>query len=85
MKKINIFIRFVLLLSPFLVPWWFVGILSLAALFFFNFYWEIVLIGIILDIIYATSFSYFGMYIFTIGSLLSFWAISHIKQRLIVY
>lgn len=85
MNKINISIRIILLCLPFIVPWWLVVILSLAALFFFNFYWEVVIIGIMLDTIYTTSLGVLGLYFFTITSLVCLFVTYHIKQRLIVY
>lgn len=85
MNKINIYIRIILLCLPFFAPWWLVVIFSLAALFFYDFYWEVIIIGIILDTIYTTSLGVLGLYFFTIASLVCLFVTYHIKQRLIVY
>jgi len=85
MNKYNIFLRIFILSTPFWVPWWLVLILGLSALFWFEKYWEIIFIGIILDTIYSTSYTIVGPYIFTLASLICFWGSLHIKQRLIVY
>lgn len=85
MKKLHILIRILILFSPFLFPWWASLILVLAASFYFDVYYEIILIGLIFDILYHSTNTMFGLYGFTLISCLLFIVIKQIKQRLILY
>lgn len=85
MKKINIIIRICILVSPFLFPWWVPLVFGLAALFSYENYYEIIILGLLSDILYNSNNSFFGLYGFTLISCLLFVIVAQIKQRLIVY
>ena len=85
MSKLSLLSRIAILVSPFFVPWWIVLLLALAAVFWFETYYEIVLLGMICDVLYASSHSLFGLYGFTLISGLIFMLVRQIKKRLIMY
>lgn len=54
-KTIRIFFDLFVFFSIFFFPWWFVSILAIVGLFLFDFYFEILLVGVLLDAIYFPS------------------------------
>jgi hypothetical protein len=52
----------VLLLSIYLLPWWFTFLGAIIAIFFFNIFVEGVIVALILDWLYAPDFFYFAGY-----------------------
>ena len=85
MKSLNPLIRILIVVSPFFLPWWIVFILALAALFYFDSFYEIVALGLICDVLYASSHSLVGLYGFTLISGLILILVRQIKKRLIMY
>lgn len=85
MNKLNLLIRIFILLSPFFLPWWVVLIAVLSALFLYDSYYEIIVIGLVCDILYHSKNTMFGLYGFTLIACLLYVIIKQIKQRLIVY
>jgi hypothetical protein len=85
MKKSNTIIRILILLSVFISPWWVAVILACAGVFYFDRFYEIILIGLFFDILYHSTNTAFGLYGFTIIACVLFVTVKQIKQRLIVY
>ena len=85
MKKINLTIRVLIVLSVFVLPWWVPVILACAGLFYFDRFYEIILIGLFFDILYHSANTPFGLYGFTLIACTLFVCVKQIKQRLIVY
>ena len=85
MNKIHIVIRALIIISPFFVPWWIVLIAVFAALFFYDSYYESIVIAYVCDILYHTDNSFLGLYGLTLATCLIFVLVKQIKQRLIVY
>ncbi len=85
MKKINIGIRIIALLSPFIFPWWVALICACAALFYFETFYEIIILGLFFDVLYHSNNTLFGLYGFTLISCVLFVVVAQIKKRLIVY
>ncbi len=85
MNKVSLLNRIAIVISPFFVPWWIVLILVLAAVFLYENYYEIILIGIICDVLYASSTTPWGIYGFTIAACVLLVAVKQIKKRLIMY
>lgn len=85
MNKTCIFLRILIVLSPFFLPWWISLILALAALFYFESYYEIVLIGFMYDVLYYSANTAFGLYGFTLLACTLFIFVKQIKKRLILY
>jgi hypothetical protein len=85
MQKINVVLRIISLVSPFIFPWWISAILVCAALFYFEKFYEIILIGLFFDVLYHSTNTSFGLYGFTLISCVIFVFVTQIKERLIVY
>jgi hypothetical protein len=85
MSKIFILIRILILLAPFFLPWWISLIAVLAAVFYFDSYYEIILIGFMYDVLYHSANTMFGLYGFTLISCVLFVLVKQIKKRLILY
>lgn len=85
MNKLSLLSRIALVLSPFFLPWWLVLILALAALFFYDNFYEIICIGLVCDVLYATSTTFLGLYGLTILACLFLMAVKQLKKRLIMY
>lgn len=85
MSKLSLLSRILILVTPFFLPWWVVLVLTLAALFFYETYYEIVALGLICDVLYASSHTFFGLYGLTLVSALLLVAVGQIKKRLIMY
>lgn len=51
--KQRLLINSAILISFFLLPWWFSALLALAGLFLLRNFWEIILWGFLLDIFYG--------------------------------
>lgn len=85
MNKKDIYIRIGILLSVFMLPWWFVLILVCAGLFYFENFYEILFIGLFFDILYHSAHTVFGLYGFTLIACILFLIVKQIKKRLIVY
>lgn len=83
--SLSLLSRIAILVSPFFVPWWVVLMLALAAVFWFDSYYEIVVLGMICDVLYASSHSFLGLYGFTLISGLILILVRQIKKRLIMY
>ncbi len=85
MNKLNLLFRIALVASSFLIPWWLVLILVLAALFFYDAYYEIILIGFVCDVLYGTIDTVLGQYALTLSACILFIVVYQIKKRLILY
>ncbi len=85
MSKLSLLSRILILVTPFFLPWWVVLVLALAALFFFETYYEIVVLGLICDVLYISSHSFFGLCGLTLISGLLLIIVGQIKKRLIMY
>lgn len=74
-----------MIVSVFILPWWIVFLLCLASLFYFERFYEVIIIALIADVIYG-SYLYFGYpYLITLTSVLIFYTISRFKNNLIAY
>ncbi len=84
MKILRIIIDCILILSAFFVPWWIPMLGGLIAIVFFNSYYEIVVLGVILDSLYNASIPRFYQFQFvlTLTSILAVFCIGAIKERL---
>jgi hypothetical protein len=85
MNKLNLLIRILSIIAPFFFPWWAVLVLVLATLSLYDNYYEIIIIGLICDVLYDSSQTFFGLYAFTIIGCLLFIIGQQIKKRLIMY
>jgi hypothetical protein len=77
----------VLFLSLFIVPWWLSLSVALVGVFFFSRFYEIIIAGVVVDILYGVpQASFFGFqYISSIVTVLFFIGGEYIKKRMIFY
>lgn len=70
----------ILFVSLFYIPWWGVGVIAFMGAFTYPHYYEIIVAGIILDILYgAQSFPFSGIYN-TVSSVLMLYFASYLKK-----
>jgi len=76
-----------LLLSAIVCPWWFTGIFSIVVLYYFRTFNEIILFGLIMDILYGRLSATFHWwdYKFTLFFLILLLSSIFIKKRLKFY
>jgi len=67
----RIFVAPALFLSVFFLPWWFTVLLAIAGIFFIQNFYEVVIAGLLIDLLYGTDTAlFFGFSaVFTIGAL----------------
>ena len=85
MNNIELILRILVLLSPFFLPWWLAVIFILAALFYFDTYYEILILGFFFDVLYHSANTMFGLYGFILISCLLFICVKQFKKRLVLY
>jgi hypothetical protein len=72
-----------LIISAFVLPWWFTCLLALAGLFYFDNLYEVIAVGLIIDLLYGPWFVFYGFDLFfTLGSAFGFYFISYIKKQI---
>lgn len=81
-NKKRISIDIILLLSVFLLPWWVTLLGTIVAIFFVRSFFESLVVGILLDILYGVpSISFIKSFPFSLALsflfLISFWAREH--------
>jgi hypothetical protein len=77
----------IIIVSAFLFPWWVAMIFALIAVFYFTSYYEIVVLGIIIDSLYNASVPHFlGFhYMLTLVSIIVLFISMYIRERLRFY
>lgn len=80
-----VFIIF-LLISAFVLPWWFTFIFAISASFYFKNFYEVVFVGLVMDSFFGSQviFADFS-YILTITFFILILVINQIRQKLIMY
>jgi len=72
-------------LSIFILPWWIVFLISLASLFYFERFYEIIIIGILADVLYGSIHFLNFPYPITFVAIIVFYIISKFKNNLTAY
>lgn len=68
------------------MPWWFVAVLTCAALFYFKHFYEAIGIGFLLDAIYGTGTALVGWpYALTIVAIVLVVLATKLRERMIMY
>ncbi len=76
----------VLVASAYLLPWWFVVVLTCAALFYFRNFYEAVGIGFLLDALYGTGSVFGGWpYMLTLIAVVLLVLATKLRERMIMY
>lgn len=72
-------------LGVFLLPWWLVFLIALALLFRFKFYFEIIIIAVLADILYGSLTIFSFPYPLTVFSIIILYLVVTFKKNLILY
>lgn len=77
----------ILLALLFIAPWWIVMSVAVLFLFYFKNYFEILIFGFLLDLLYGAPVSaYYGMgYVISVIAALAFALVAVVKNRLVFY
>lgn len=83
----RIFFDSILFLSLFVAPWWVSSILALAGVFFFGNFYEIIVAGFIMDLVYGPGNGAFPdrQFVSTFAAALLLAGGLFIKKRLVFY
>jgi hypothetical protein len=74
-----------LILSIFVFPWWVSFLLSIFGLFYFDNLYEVIAVGMGIDVLYGVHFELFGFDLFfTIIMLLCFYLITVFKKQIFI-
>jgi hypothetical protein len=73
------------ILTIFFLPWWIVFLVALALLFYFDRFYEVIIIGIIADVLYSSINFLDFPYPITLVSIIFLYIISKFKKNLIAY
>ncbi len=87
MTIIRIIVDCILIISAFFFPWWIPMLAGLIAVFYFNSYYEIVVLGVIIDSLYNASVPRFYniQFVLTLTSILVVFCVGALKERLRFY
>ncbi|HMO78778.1 MAG TPA: hypothetical protein PJ997_00800 [Candidatus Paceibacterota bacterium] len=73
------------ILGAFLFPWWLAIIISFFGILYFDNFYEIILVGIILDSLYGKIFTAFGFgFWITASMFFVFYIVSEMKKSLLI-
>ncbi len=77
----------ILILSAFMMPWWITALAACIALFYFESFYEIVVLGLIIDSLYnaAVPRVHHIQFVMTLGAIGIFFISVYIKERLRFY
>jgi hypothetical protein len=74
-----------LIISAFILPWWFSFIAALIGAFYFENLYEIIFVGLIIDSLYGNWISVYGFnFAFTVFFLVTFFLVSKFKKSLLL-
>jgi hypothetical protein len=74
-----------LILSSFSAYWWVAVLFSIFGLFYFENLYEVIIVGLVIDLLYGSQFEILGFdLIFTIGMLVLFYWISKFKTKIFI-
>lgn len=74
-----------LILLPFVSPWWIPFMVAILGLFYFDNLYEVIFVGLIIDLLYGVKYEFFGFnLIFTTTLLLSFYLIGKFKEQIFI-
>lgn len=79
------FVGLLLILSPFVLPWWISFLLCISLIFFFDNLYEVIAVGVIIDYLYGSHFDIYGFtLIFTVILTICFYLISKFKSQIFI-
>jgi len=78
----RIIVDFFLLISLFILPPWITLVAAFFLIFYFNLYFEVVLLAFFFDLLYAPKDFVFGAYLLTIFALVLFIILELFKKKI---
>ena len=83
----RILINLALVLVAYFAPWWFLALVAVALMLYFNFYVEGVFVGFFLDAAFRAGYDtpFHVPFFFTVLFLILFFVLAGIKKRLTFY
>ncbi len=82
---LRVILGVLLIFSFFVFPWWLVLILSLASLFYFDKFYEIIIIAILADVLYGSMYILDFPYPITLFAIILLFLVLNFKKNLIIY
>ncbi len=74
-----------LIISAFIMPWWIVILFSVLGILYFPQLYEVIAVGLILDMLYGSVLSIHGVSIvFTIGLTCALYILTNVKSRIFI-
>ena len=73
------------IVSVFFLPWWFVFLIALALLFYFEKFYEVIIIALLADIIYGSEHFISFPYAITFIAIIFLYIVTKFKKNLIAY
>ena len=74
-----------LILAAFITPWWCAVLLSIMGILYFENMYEVIFVGLIIDMLYGIHVSWFGITIwYTIGLSAALYILTNIKSRILL-
>lgn len=69
----------IILSLVFCTPWWLVFLLVIIGAYIWPSYYEIIVVGMLLDVLYGGGSLYFGGLAYTVSSLIIYFIVSYIR------
>ncbi len=83
--KRRVLINSAILVSFFVLPWWFSALVALAALFLVENFWEIILWGLLFDVFYGVHGGIYNTFYFGTAAAVVFYAVSiPVRKRITI-
>lgn len=79
MRKRIIF-DIIILSLVFCAPWWLVFLLAIIGAYIWSSYYEVIVVGMLLDVLYGGSTLYFGGVVYTVSSLIMYFIVSFLRS-----
>ncbi len=74
-----------LIISAFILPWWIPVIFSLIGIFYFDNLYEVIFVGLIIDVLYGSNLSLAGLdIVFTISLTIALYILTNVKRSLLI-
>ncbi len=81
----RLFFGIFLIISTFILPWWLAILLGIIGLFYFNNLYEIIVVGLLIDVLYGQKYEIWGFsLIFTVSMTVCFYLIGKFKKQILI-
>ncbi len=81
----RVFFGMFLIILPFVSPWWVAALVGILGLFYFDNLYEVIIVGLLIDILYGVKYEFFGFsLIFTVSMTLVYYLITKFKTQIFI-